>query len=220
MSSRPGSGPGAKYMIQTGISTSTSVSVTCSNSTHTDIHSVSQELSIEQLSRFALQVAYRHYCSIESQNPIQVVQYSLREPTEINTTFPLLILPIEQYGIVNSAILPLLTSTEDDAVDNRREFRFYATVLVPVLGQEESSTERKKVLLVDGEPVSGDWNEVFCRNTKLCGYVVDVPLPLQSSVNISHETLDVAFNVVIHRDGFSYSPGSRLIDLSGLTCYI
>ena len=218
VSSQPGSGPGAKYVIQTGTSTSTSVSITCSNSTHTDIHSVSWELSLEQLSRFTLKVAYRHHCSIESQNPIQVVQYGLREPTGINTTFPLLILPIEQYGIVNSAILPLLTSTEDDAVDNGREFRFFATVLVPVLGQEESSTERKKVL-VDGEPVSGDWNEVFCRNTKLCGYVTDIPLPLQSSVNISHETLDVAFNVVIHRDGFSFSPGSRLIDLSGLTCY-
>ena len=220
VSSRPGSHPGAEYMIQTGLSESTSFTITCSNSTHTNTHSLLQELSLEKLSSFVLKIPHKHYCSIDSRNPVQVVQYSLREPTGVNTVFPLLIPPTEQYDVINSAILPLLPPSEDVSSPSEREFQFYATFFVPVLtGGEEFGAERKKVL-VNGELVPGDWNNVFCRNSKLCGYVIDILLPLQSSVNISHEQLDVPFGVVIHRDGFnpfSYSAGFQLYDLTGLT---
>lgn len=215
VSSRPGSDPGAKYMIQTGFGTSTSVLVICSNSTHTNSRLFSQNLSLEQLTRFLLRVSNKHYCSIESQNPVQVVQYSLQETRGIDTVFPLLIQPTEQYSIIDSAILPLQPQDQGESV---REFKLHATILVPVLGHDEHDSQIKNNILVDGEPVSQQWNDIFCRNSRLCGYAIDIPLPLQSSVNISHKISNLPASVIIHRGGanpYSYSAGFRLNDLTG-----
>ena len=208
VASRPGDSDGAEYMIQTGVSLSTAVLITCSNSTHTNTRSFSQDFTIERATSFVFKVSSRHYCSVESEQQVQLVQYSLRRTSTVDTIFPLVIPPIEQYA-VPSALIPL---------QRDREFGFHATIFISASNEKNFVTEGKRVL-VDGELVSEQWHNILCRNSRLCGCVVDVPLPLQSSVNITHENEKFPISVLVHRVGanpFSYPAAFRLNDLTGL----
>ena len=121
-------------MIHSGLSSgTTSVSVMCNNSTHTDIFS--EQLILNKNARFVFNVTSEHYRSIESQQQAQDIQYSHRGTRNSNTTFPLIIPPIEQYST-----LPLfpLTHAEDSNL-----IVLYAAVFVPASTVAE--TGRNKV---------------------------------------------------------------------------
>ena len=223
VSSRPRESEGAEYIIQTGVSHSTSVQIICSNSTHTDTRSFSQYLQLERASSFVFKATSRHYCSIEAQQEVQVLQYPLRQASSVtDTIFPLVIPPTEQYS-TGPTLLPLLTSNQEIVSENDGEFEFYATIFVPVLNGEDFEIEARRVL-VDGTLVSGQWHNIFCKSSKLlCGYVIEVRLPKKQSINITHESVKVPFSALIHRVGampFSYPAVFRLNDLSGLACTV
>ena len=218
--SRPGGMDSAQYLIQSGISNSSSVMILCNNSTHTDAVSYSRELTISSNGIFLLQVTSKHYCSIESKEQIQVIQYGPTETRGRNTIFPLLIPPIEQYS--NDFILPLLPHNQTITPEDSLSFNLYATVFISAANDGEIEREGNR-LIVDGEVVmtDGTSHAIFCGQSKICGYQINIDLPLQSSINISHENPEVSFSVLVHRVGvapFSYSAGFRLNDLSGKPC--
>ena len=209
VSSQPGVAR-AQYMIQSGLSSDiTSVSVTCNNSTHTD--TFSQQLTLSRNARFVFNITLKHYCSIDSPQQIQVIQYSPRETRNSNTTFPLIIPPNEQYS--NNFTFPLfpLNRTEDG-----NHNMFYASIFVPVSSVVET---RRDQLTINDRQISENWSAIYCRSSELCGYEVDVKLHnLQSPVHISHKAPDSAISVLVHGVGensFSYAAGFRLNDLSG-----
>ena len=212
VSSRPFHSDGtAEYMIQTELSSSTSVTVTCSNSTGT--YKVFQEHFLERNAGQVFKVVSNHYCSVESEHQIQVIQYHSGDE---DTLSPLIIIPpTEQY--FSDYTLPLLQHTGEDTREGDDSSTFYATIFVSASSLSSVEAEGNRVA-VDGQQVLDGWNAIYCRGSEVCGYAVEVQLPLQSAVNVVHENPEIAFNVLVHKvstNAFSYTPGFRLNDLTG-----
>ena len=207
VSSGPGGDGTADYLIQSGISSTAYVVVVCNNSTHTEGVSFLKEMIVSKNQHTVFRVHSRHYCSIESDQQIQMVQYSHRESNDGDA---ILIPPVEQYS--NDYILPLLRDGAET-----EGFTLHASIFIPAENKSEIEGEGNRVI-IDGQPILGrQYNAIYCRDFKLCGYEVEVELPLQSTVNVSHENPEVSFTVLVHRVGdspFSYAAGSRLNDLT------
>lgn len=203
ISSRPDSGNGAQYMMQSGLISTTSVTVTCRNETHT---TYTLEHILARNTQYVFTIPYKHYCSVSSSEQIQIVQYGSRlNNVGGKSPFQLLIPPIEQYSN-NFATIPLYPPNQGT------NFIYYLTIFVPMHG-----TERQRVK-IDGQLISEGWNAIYCSDEKPCGYGVDVMLPLQSAVNVTHEDPDTPLGVIVHGIGtisFSSAAGFRLNDLTG-----
>ena len=193
-----------EFVIKTGLSTSTSALITCNNSTHAN--TFFQELSLNGNEMFAFKVTSKHYCSVGSQQPIQLAQYNH------DTEFPLVIPPTEQYS--NTFTLPTLLESQDTL---REDNRIFATIFASVSDLAKVEGEGSRVVM-NGRLLGG-WNAIYCRGSAVCGYGMDVELPLQSDVVISHQDPEVALSVLVHGVGaysFSYAAGFRLNDLTGI----
>ena len=202
ISSQPNSSKGAQYMIQSGLSSTTRVTATCRNGTHA-MYTLEHILS--RNTQYVFNISSKHYCSVSSSEQIQVIQYG----PGLNSLFQLLIPPVEQYSN-NFSTIPLYSP------DHQTNFIYYLTIFVPMYSSGDR-IERKRVM-VDGQLISEGWNTIYCSNEKPCGYGVDVMLPLQSAVNVTHEDPDTPLSVIVHGIGansFSSSAGSRLNDLTG-----
>ena len=156
ISSRPDSSKGAQYMIQSGLSSTTRVTATCRNGTHT-MYTLEHILS--RNTQYVFNISSKHYCSVSSSEQIQVIQYG--PGLNRNSLFQLLIPPVEQYSN-NFSIIPLYSP------DYQTNFIYYLTIFVPMYGSGDG-TERKRVM-VDGQLISEGWNTIYCSNEKPCGW--------------------------------------------------
>ena len=98
-------------------------------------------------------------CSIESNNPLLVMEFTLsRQTDEVSDPFMMMIPSVDQY-------------TNDYVFHSPSEFSNYITILVtPQYYQPEQ-------ILVDGvSQVNANWAPVHCANGSVCGYCTYVPL--------------------------------------------
>ena len=132
---------------------STTVTISCNTSPQSEVF----ELSTGSWQEFRRDSG--SFCSIESNNPLLVMEYSLgHELDGVSDPFMMMIPSVDQY-------------TNDYVFHSPSEFSNYITILVtPQFYQPEQ-------ILVDGvSQENANWIPVPCANGSVCGYCVYVTL--------------------------------------------
>ena len=128
------------------------------------------------------------FCSVVSNKPIQLIQYSLGYSLDrIGDPFMLLIAPVEQYSNNYTFTAP-------------PNYNNHITITVPLEHYNSSS------ILLDSAELSGWW-PIYCSNSTVCGYGTRTAVQ-QGTHKVYHSDSEAKLSVSVY--GFEYHDGYGL----------
>ena len=162
------------------------------------------------------------WCCIESNNPVQVMQYAFGETADFalkdadrqtfGDPFMTIIPPVVQY--LNDYVLP----TQD--VLSESPFLVGYTIAVPQSeffnspAQDGSSIEVNGVAIVPDE----GWVELYCSNNEICGYAARVEDAPRGVISIRHTNPSAAISAWVYgiagAISFAYTAGFKLDEVA------
>ena len=162
------------------------------------------------------------WCCIESNNPVQVMQYAFGETADFalkdadrstfGDPFMTIIPPVVQY--LNDYVLP----TQDVLRDS--PFLVGYTIAVPQSEFFNSPAQDGLSIEVNGIAVVPDegWVELYCSNNEICGYAARVEHAPRGVISIRHTNPSAAISAWVYgiagAISFAYTAGFKLDEVS------
>ena len=159
------------------------------------------------------------WCCIESNNPVQVMQYAFGESTDMalkdneifGAPFMTIIPPVVQY--LNDYVLPTQNVLSEI-------FSVGYTIAVPQSEFFNSPSQDGSSIEVDGVAVEPDegWIELFCSSNEICGYAARVERAPSGIISVRHTNPSAAISAWVYgiaeAVSFAYTAGFKLDEVA------
>lgn len=161
----------------------------------------------------------RKFCSLQTTNPVLVVQYSQGYTADTQCTgfdagdlgdpFMSIIPPVVQYQ--NNYLITAITAVAGTFPTRYFSISVYKDFFQPSL------------IMIDGtavEPDPSNWNRIYCSDGEVCGYGIYKPIIELGDHRIYHSTENAAITVQFYgfqqQNSYGFSAGMELEPLSGM----